>query len=72
MLSTIPTRPWQRVGTDIFELDGKQYLILVDYYSNFFEVNQINRITSGNVIIVLKTHFARYGITEELISDNGT
>jgi len=39
MLTTIPTRPWEKIAVDIFEFDRKHYLILVDYFSNFFEVN---------------------------------
>ena len=28
-----PTRPWEQLGTDIFEFKGYKYLIVVDYYS---------------------------------------
>ena len=31
----VPTRPWQTLGTDLFELEGDNYLIIVDYYSKF-------------------------------------
>ena len=31
----IPTRPWQLLSIDISELKGKEYLILVDFYSKF-------------------------------------
>ena len=29
-------RPWQKVGTDLLSFVGRNYLITVDYYSNFF------------------------------------
>ena len=45
-----PSRPWERVGADLCELSGKHYLILVDYYSNFIEVDQLRETTSGQVI----------------------
>ena len=34
----IPDRPWSKVGAYLFELHQENYLPLVDYYSNFFEV----------------------------------
>ena len=37
-----PQRLWSRVGADMFELNGKSYLTLVDYYSGFIEVNLIH------------------------------
>ena len=27
--------PWQKVGSDLFKLNGQKYLILVDYFSRF-------------------------------------
>ena len=68
----IPALPWNKVGTDLFELDGCNYLVIVDYYSNYIEVMPLQQDTrSTTVIKQLKTNIARYGIMETLISDNG-
>ena len=66
-----PSRPWENVATDIFELDGFSYLILVDAYSGFFEMAQLNGAKSSAVINHCKSQFARHGIPDKLISDNG-
>ena len=66
-----PQRPWSRVGADMFELNGKSYLTLVDYYSEFIEVNLIHETTSKQVITYCKSQFARHGIPDILITDNG-
>ena len=47
------------------------YLIVVDYFSRFPEVKALSSTTSSSVINALKTMFARFGIPETLISDNG-
>ena len=39
---------------DLFELDGKNYVILVDYYSNIFETNKLNKTTTQAVIDALR------------------
>ena len=36
----LPSRPWEKVGADLFSLDGRDYLITVDYLSNFWEVDR--------------------------------
>ena len=68
---TLPTYPWQKVGTDLFVLNGDTYLLISDYFSRFPEVIKLNTVTSQSVIFALKSVFSRYGIPEELVSDNG-
>lgn len=43
----------------------------MDYYSNFWEVDYLSDTKSTTVIHKLKAHFARQGIPDVLISDNG-
>ena len=67
----IPDRPWERVAVDLMELKGQDYLVTVDYFSNYWEVDHLQSTTAKSVIRILKGHFARHGIPSSLISDNG-
>ena len=67
----IGQQPWEKVGSDIFEIKGRQYLILVDYFSSFIEVDYLPTLTSENVVLKMKSHFARYGVPKVLVSDCG-
>jgi len=67
----IPTRPWQSISADLFELNGTQYLITTDRYSNFFELDILRSMTARVVINKLKPHLARYGLPDRLTTDNG-
>ena len=51
-------------------LDGKEYIVLVDYFSRFPEVKKL-KSTTQSVVNTMKTLFAQYGIPEILRSDNG-
>ena len=74
MNTDLPDRPWQKVSTALSELAGQKYLVVMDYYSRFIEILSLYIVetTSQVVIQKLKSVFARCGIPEELISDNGT
>ncbi|KAK7107438.1 hypothetical protein V1264_015748 [Littorina saxatilis] len=63
--------PWMKIGIDLFDLDGRQYLVTVDYFTSFIEVDQLKGTTASDVIVKLRVLFARYGIPAELISDGG-
>ncbi|XP_023933671.1 uncharacterized protein K02A2.6-like [Lingula anatina] len=65
------TSAWQKVGLDLFEIKGRNYLVTVDYYSNFIEVDYLSTTTSNVVIAILKKHFARYGVPITIVSDGG-
>ena len=67
----VTSRPWEQVGADLFTLNGTEYLVTSDYYSNFFEIDRLPNTRSSTVITKLKNHFARYGCPERVISDNG-
>ena len=63
--------PFQKVGCDIVDVHGRSYLVTVDYLSSFWEVDYLPTTTSSSIISKLKAHFARFGIPETLVSDNG-
>ncbi|KAL6462444.1 hypothetical protein MHYP_G00288660 [Metynnis hypsauchen] len=67
----IPERPWQVIATDLFTWNNTDYIVAVDYYSRYFEVEKITSLTSKTVIQKLRAMFARFGIPQTLISDNG-
>ena len=62
-----PNRPWQPVAADLFEFEGKTYLVSSDYYSNFFELDHLRSPSSVCVIRKLKAHFECHGIPEQLV-----
>ena len=64
-------RPWSKVGADLCDLQGRTLLVVCDYYSNFIEVENITKVSTTGVSKALKAMFARYGVPDTLISDNG-
>ena len=68
----IPGLPWQIVGTDLFEFAGHTYLLVTDFYSKYFEIELLHQKTATCVINNLKKMFARFGIPDEVVSDNGS
>lgn len=44
---------------------------MVDYYSRYIEVAKLNQLTAAEVILHCQSIFARHGISEKVISDNG-
>ena len=67
----VPDRPWEKVGTDLFHIEGRNYLVTVDYFSQFVEVDYLTETTSQMVVSKLKGQFARHGIPDVVVSDNG-
>ena len=55
----------------MFVLAQGKFVVLVDYYSKYFELTQLKDSTSAFVINCLKQHMSRHGLPEVLHSDNG-
>ena len=72
MQHEIPQCPWSVVGTDLFEHNGKQFLLIADYYSKFPIVKPLeNPASSSQVVSKMKDAFSEFGIPDKVMSDNG-
>ncbi|XP_044171759.1 uncharacterized protein LOC122956136 [Acropora millepora] len=67
----IPYRPWSRVAADQFKLHGKDFIVIVDFYSDFIDFKMLEENTSSAVIKFLKEQFSRPGLPDILVTDNG-
>lgn len=71
ILYEIFMRLWERVGCDLFEFDGKDYLIYVDYFLDFFEIDRLYGKIGKEVIGKMKVQIVCYGILDVIVIDNG-
>lgn len=69
--TTLPSLPWQKVATDLFEWEKSTYLLIISYFSRWIEIAKLAQLTSNLVIAHTKSIFALYGNPEVVISDNG-
>ena len=67
----LPNRPWEKLGTDLCHFKGKDYLVVIDYYSRWIEIVHLHSTSSATVIRKLTELFATHGVCDLLISDNG-
>ena len=68
----LPTRPWEKLGTDIFEFNGSKYLIIVDYYSRFPVVRLLRDMTANTVCNHFTSVLAEYGLPSVINADYGS
>ena len=72
MVTTVPPSfPWQKIGTDLFELRGEHYLLSVCHRSKFPEVTKMESLRSSVVAEEPTRQFGAHGIPAEVVSDNG-
>ncbi|KAL1447257.1 hypothetical protein WDU94_005579 [Cyamophila willieti] len=64
------SRAWERVATDLFTVDGQDYLVLVDSYSMWIEMFATRKKSAQELIRLMKSSFSRYGVPDTLYSDN--
>ena len=67
----IPDRPWSVVSQDILMWEGKWHLVTTCHYSDWVEIDVLPNTLTATVVQLTKAHFARFGIPERLITDNG-
>jgi transposase InsO family protein len=70
----LPQGPWQDIATDLLGPlpSGESILVIIDYYSRFYEVKVMRSTTTDKVIDALdELVIDRYGIPKTIRSDNG-
>ena len=45
-----PSRPWEKLGSDLFYFNGQNYLLVVDFFSRVIEIVRLSS-TSSQVVI---------------------
>lgn len=66
----IPKRPFVKIGCDILEFKGKNYLALMDYFSKWIELVKINHMTANEINKQWLKIFAAHGYPNIIIADN--
>ena len=66
----ISIRPWDVIGVDIFTLNNKHYLYIVDYHSKFPIIKKAEDLSADSLILTCKVVFAKYGMPKKIMSDS--
>ncbi|KAM7286060.1 uncharacterized protein ISCGN_032945 [Ixodes scapularis] len=68
-----PDQPWSRLHIDFAgPVKAEVFLIVVDAYSNWAEVEIMPSMKSSAVVTSLRKMFATHGVPDVIVSDNGT
>ena len=68
----VPQKPWDTLGSDLFDWNDSSYLIVSDYYSKFPLVRRLSNNRSATTIAHLKSIFEEFGIPNKLVTGNDT
>ena len=67
-----PSGPWERIHLDFAgPFLGKMFLIVVDAFSKWLEVEMLNSSTSAITVSRLRRIFALHGLPQVVVTDNG-
>ena len=72
MVHEILGKPWEKVGMDLFRVQGRDLLIIVDYLTDYFEISELMDTSASAVVQAVKQQFARHGIPVWVHSDSGS
>ena len=68
-----PSSPWQRIHIAfVIPYINSMFLVVVDAHSRWLEIERMNTTTLETTIETPQKLVARYGITAQLVSDNGS
>lgn len=66
----VPSAPFEKIGCDFCEYNGKNYLIVKDYFSKWLEIIETKTKTAAEVVTQWRILFATFGIPGIIVADN--
>jgi hypothetical protein len=68
----MPRNPWESASVDLFKVNGKWFLLMIDRFSRYPEVEELSNLTMDNVISKMSGIMARHGVPKTIMTDCGT
>ena len=72
MQPDMPTGPWEKIVTDIFEYDNEKHLMIVDYFSWYFIVKKLLDMRAQTVCSKITEVLTEFGMPTTIMADFGT
>ena len=60
--------PWKDVALDLIRFESEDYVVILDKYSDFVEIQKLEAKTATALISVLKRTFRSHGVPERLFT----
>ena len=67
----VPSTPWTKLGTDMFQFNKEEYLLVTDYHSKYPIVYRMKNTTSASIASTMSGIFSLFGPPAVVVSDNG-
>ena len=69
----LPEQPWEHLAMDLMGPlpNGEHVLVVVDYYSRYYEVGFMRSTVSKKIIEFCESVFSRWGLPKSIRTDNG-
>lgn len=72
----VPVHPFQFISMDVLTVPYKgkarYFLVTVDHFSDFFELDLLPDLTMHTMVDVCKKNFSRHGKPQRILTDNGS
>ncbi|XP_043285741.1 uncharacterized protein [Venturia canescens] len=67
-----PSGPNRRLHADFLgPIEDKMYIVIIDAFSKWIDIKELENITSGTTIEVFRENFCAWGLPVKLVTDNG-
>ena len=71
LLLDIPNSPWKKIATDLFKIDGQNFLLICNYFSQYPIVTEMSYTTSEAITAEIERAVAMFGKPDIIVSDKG-